>query len=263
MHPWTTRTIKAAVVAAGFATVGTGTVAAADEPELTKPDLSSVPDEVGFKAPIPACTMQEQPGFGTTKAPCADAELYAKSPNLVKKVGKDVTHASHGAGDELRADGPLLTPEKPSRIAGHLVEGVAQVEQATKARPTVGASANPDHLGVLTEHTEDAELLDAEVGPRGPQHEGTSAADTSVDLTAAQGYSAGPVIEPVGSVMPVVENNPLQTRDPVTVEPVEETVPPVKDVPVVSELDDAAGSLADDAADELTNAAQGQPAMSS
>lgn len=84
-----------------------------------------------------------------------------------------------------------------------------------------------------------------------------------MDLTAAQGYSAGPVIEPVGSVKPVVENNPLQTRDPVSVEPVEETVPPVKDVPVVSELDDAASSMVDGAAQELSNAAQAQPASAS
>lgn len=261
MHPWTTRTVKAAVVAAGFAAVGTGTAAAADEPELTKPDLSSVPDEIGAKAPIPACAMQEQPGFGSTKAPCVDAELYAKSPNLVKKVGMDITRATHGVADELRADGPLLTPEKPNRIVGHLANGVAGIEQTTKARPTVGASATPDHLGVLTEHTKDAELLDAEIGPRGPQHEGTSALDTAVDVTAAQGYSAGPVVDPVGAVMPVVENNPLQTRTPVNVEPLEETVPPAQNVPVVSELDDAAGSLVDGASQQLTDAAQAQPTM--
>ncbi|MBE9375793.1 hypothetical protein IQ251_15175 [Saccharopolyspora sp. HNM0983] len=261
MHPWTTRTVKAAVVAAGFAAVGTGTAAAADEPELTKPDLSSVPDEIGFKAPINACSMQEQPGFGSTKAPCADAELYAKSPNLVKKVGTDITRAGHGVADELRAEGPLLTPEKPSRITGHLVNGAAEIEQATKARPTVGGSATPDHLGLLTEHTENAELLDAEIGPRGPQHSGTSALDTAVELTAAQGYSTEPVAEPVGAVMPLLENNPLQTsREPVTVEPLEETVPAAQNAPVVSELDDAANSLVDGAGRELGNALPDQPA---
>ncbi|GAA0516031.1 hypothetical protein GCM10011581_47530 [Saccharopolyspora subtropica] len=255
MRPWTTRTVQAAVVAAGFAAVGTGAANAAENPELPKPDLSSVPDHVGFFAPVNACQMQEGAGFGPTKAPCADAQLHAGSPNLVKQVGVDITTTAHGVAGELRDGRPLLAPGKPDRVLGHVATQAARVEQLTRTRPTIGGSVLPDHLGVVDKRVPNAALLDAEIGPRTPGHQGVSAVDTALDLTAAQGFSSVPLSDPGAAVAPLLRTNPLQTSgERVTLPKVARALPVADEVPAVSELDAGAGAAVEETARQLTDA---------
>ncbi|MGP4020459.1 hypothetical protein [Saccharopolyspora sp. 5N708] len=253
MRPWTTRTVQAAVVAAGFAAVGTGAAAAADNTDIPKPDLSSVPDNIEIFAPMNACQMQDGPGYGSTKAPCADTQLHANTPNLIKKVGADITTTGHGVAGELRDGRPLLAPGKPNQVLDHVFAQTTRVAKMTKTRPTVGGSVTPDHLGVLTERMPSAALLDTEVGPLKPGHQGTSALDTAVDLTAAQGYEAEPLTNPVGMVTPVLQNNPLETSgEPVTLPQPEKVLPLADKLPVVSQLDKGAGAATRDVTKQLT-----------
>ncbi|GAA4619893.1 hypothetical protein GCM10023108_46800 [Saccharopolyspora hordei] len=205
MRPWTTRTVQAAVVAAGFAAVGAGTASAAETTDVPEPDLSSIPDQIGFTAPVNACQMQEGAGFGPVKAPCADAQLHASSPNLVKQVGVDITTTAHGVAGELQDGSSPLVPGKANRVLGHLVAEGDRLAGMTKTRPTLGVSATPEHIGVLHERVPDATLLDAEIGPYTPGHQGVSAVDTAFDVTAVQGFESQPVISPVGAISPVAE----------------------------------------------------------
>lgn len=245
MRPWTTRTVKAAVVAAGFAAVGTGATAAAESTDLPKPDLSSVPDHIGVLAPLNACQMQDGPGYGQTKAPCADTELHANTPNLVKKVGADITTTAHGMGGELRDGRSLLAAGKPNRMLGHVFAETARVEQMTKTRPAVGGSVVPNHLGVVSGRVPNAALLDTEIGPREPGHQGTSALDTAIDLTAAHGYETKPLANPVGAVAPAPPNN-LRPGEPVAVPQAERLQPAVSKLPATSELNGGLGRAAKD-----------------
>ncbi|WP_190821549.1 hypothetical protein [Saccharopolyspora pogona] len=251
MRPWTTRTVKAAVVAAGFAAVGTGATAAAESTALPKPDLSSVPDQIGILAPLNACQLQDGPGYGPTKAPCADTELHVNTPNLVKKVGADITTTAHGMGGELRDGRPLLAPGKPNQVLEHVFAETTRVEQMTKTRPVVGGSVVPKHLGAVTEHVPHAALLDTEVGPREPGHQGTSALDTAIDLTAAHGYETEPLANPVGAVAPVLQND-LRPGAPVALPQAARLLPAVGKLPVTSELNGGLGTAANDLTQQAT-----------
>lgn len=254
LRPWTTRTVQAAVVAAGFAAVGTGAASAAENTDIPKPDLSSVPDQIGVLAPVNACKTQDWPGYGSTKVPCADTQLHASTPNLVKKVGADITTTAHGTAGELQDGRPLLAPGKPNRALGHVVAETTRVEQMTKTRPTVGGSVAPGHLGVVTERVPNAALLDTEVGPLQPGHQGTSALDTAVDVTAVQGYEAEPINNPVGMVAPALANSPLQTSGgPVTLPQPEKLLPVASKVPAASKLDDNVGATAKNVAKPVTD----------
>ncbi|MCI2416675.1 hypothetical protein MOQ72_04510 [Saccharopolyspora sp. K220] len=255
MRPWTTRTVQAAVVAAGFAAVGTGAASAADNVDIPKPDLSSVPDNIEVFAPMNACQMQNEPGYGPAKAPCADTQLHANTPNLIKKVGADITTTGHGVAGELRDGRPLLTPGKPNRVLDHVFAETTRVAKMTKTRPTVGGSVTPNHLGVVTERLPNAALLDTEVGPLKPDHQGTSALDTAVDLTAAQGYEAEPLTNPVGMVAPTLANNPLQNSgEPVTLPQPERVLPVAGKLPVVSQLDGGGvGAMSQNVAGRVTD----------
>lgn len=236
MRPWTTRTLNAVVVAAGFATAGTG-VASAAPSDVAMPDLTQVPDEIGFTAPLDTC---HNPGVpGREKAPCADVTLQADSPNVIKEVGKEVTTTSHALAGELSDKQPVLAPGEPNRLLAHAAKGVAHVEQMADTRPTVGVQADPQHTGLLNEKTPKASLLDAEVGPRQPDHEGFSAADTAVDATVAQGFSVKPMTSPVGDVAKVSEQSPLRTSGaPVTLPKVGDVVPAAKQAPALASVDD-------------------------
>ncbi|MEV0085287.1 hypothetical protein [Saccharopolyspora sp. NPDC050642] len=240
-------------MAAGFAAVGTGAASAAESTDLPKPDLSSVPDNIGVLAPLNACQMQNGPGYSPTKAPCADTQLYANTPNLVKKVGADITTTGHGIGGELRDGRPVLAPGKPNRVLGHVFAETTRVEQMAKTRPTIGGSVTPDHLGVASGRIPEATLLDAEVGPREPGHQGMSTLDTAVDLTAAQGYATEPLANPVGAVAPALERNPLQNSgNQVALPQPEKLVPAIEKTPVTSELNSGLGGGARDVAQQVT-----------
>jgi hypothetical protein len=198
--------------------------------------------------PVNACEMQDGPGFGPAKAPCADTTLHANSPNTLKKVGADITTTAHGAAGEFRDGRPLLAPGKPNRVLGHVVAEGTRVQQMTRTRPTVGTTVTPGHQGVLTERAPDARLLDAEVGPRPPQHQGLSTADTAVKLTAVRGYDSAPVSNPLGMVAPTLQGSPLQTAgEPVTLPEVDRILPAAGPVPVVSKLNQGAGATTADA----------------
>ncbi|MEV0698241.1 hypothetical protein AB0I53_10015 [Saccharopolyspora sp. NPDC050389] len=240
-------------MAAGFAAVGTGAASAAESTDLPKPDLSSVPDNIGVLTPLNACEMQNGAGFSPTKAPCADTQLHANTPNLVKKVGADITTTAHGMSGELRDGRPVLAPGKPNRVLGHVFAETTRVAQMTKTRPTIGGSVTPDHLGVASERIPEATLLDAEVGPREPGHQGMSALDTAIDLTAAQGYATEPLANPVGTVAPALQRNPLQNSgEPVALPQPEKLVPAVSKTPVTSELNSGLGGGARDVAQQVT-----------
>ena len=233
MRPWTTRTMRVAVVAAGFAAAGTGTASAAGTSAGPTADLPHVPDQIGFQTPVNTC--QTPPGLeqDREKMPCADVTLTASSPNLFKKVGGDVARTSHGLAGELRDNKPLLSPGKPNRILGHVANEAAQVERMTKLRPTLGVAADPGHTGVLDEHTPQGGLLDAQVGPREPGHQGLSALDTKADISAARGFQVAPLVNPIGLVTPALQDNPLQTSPrPLTLPKPEQTVPALEQLPV-------------------------------
>ncbi|ASU77758.1 hypothetical protein CDG81_04870 [Actinopolyspora erythraea] len=257
MRPWTTRTLNAVVVAAGFAAAGTGAAAAdspeATTPDLNKPDLSQVPDEIDFTVPLDTC---KNPGVpGREKMPCADTTLRTNTPNLVKEVGAEIARFGHGVGNEVRDDEPTLQSGEATRLLGQAATTTAKAEQLTKTRPEVGVNVRPDHTGVLRQNSGEAELLDAEVGPRGETHEGASALDTAVDATVAQGYDSKPVTNPVGTMGKVVSNNPLQTSSkPVELPEVEHVVPATKDAPTVRRVaDDPSGAVRDAATGLVTN----------
>ncbi|WP_017973562.1 hypothetical protein [Actinopolyspora halophila] len=241
MRPWTTRTLNAVVVAAGFAAVGAGT-ATADSPEsttpdLTKPDLSQVPDEIGFTAPVDTC--QQAGVAGQEKVPCADTTLHANAPNLFKEVGKEITRASHGLANEVRDEEPALESGEASRLLGQVGTTAKKVDQLSRTRPEVGVNVRPENTGVLQSKSDEGELLNAEVGPRGSSHEGVSAADTAVDATIAQGYEAKPLTNPVGTVTRAAGESPLSTsQKPVELPEVGHVVPAAKQAPAVRELDD-------------------------
>lgn len=241
MRPWTTRTLNAVVVAAGFAAVGAGTATAdspeATTPDLTKPDLSQVPDEIGFTAPIDTC---QKPGVpGQEKVPCADTTLHANAPNLFKEVGKEITRASHGLANEVRDEEPALESGEASRLLGQVGTTAQKVDQLSKTRPEVGLNVRPENAGVLQSKSDEGELLNAEVGPRGSSHEGVSAADTAVDATIAQGYEAKPLTNPVGTVTRAAGESPLSTaQQPVELPKAGHVVPAAKQAPAVRELDD-------------------------
>ncbi len=247
MRPWTTRTVQMAVVAAGFAAVGTGTASAAQAPDV--PDLSTVPDDIGFTAPADACRIQEGPGYGPTKAPCVDAQLHASSPNVIKKVGADIATTAHDVAGDLQDGRPPLSAEKVNRVLGHVASGANDVQRLTKTRPTVGVKATPEHVGLFQEkHPGSGRLVDAEVGPREPGHEGVSAVDTAVDATVMQGFRSTP-LNPVGAVTPALQDTPLQD-EPVTL-PVERIAPIAGQVPGVRELGHGPGAAVRDAAGTL------------
>ncbi|GAA3355144.1 hypothetical protein GCM10020366_14060 [Saccharopolyspora gregorii] len=195
MRPWTTRTLQAAVVAAGFAAVGAGTASAAPTPDLAKPDLSTVPDTIGATVPVNACSAQDAPGFNSTKAPCVDAQLRAEAPNVVKQVGADIVTTTHGVAGELR-DGKQLDEAKLTRISQHIGDERLRVEGLAKTRPTIGFDVEPRHTGIVDSHAPGGGFLKGEIGPRQPDHQGVSTGDTAVALTAAQGYTVGPAARP-------------------------------------------------------------------
>ncbi|SDQ82265.1 hypothetical protein [Actinopolyspora saharensis] len=241
MRPWTTRTLNAVVVAAGFAAVGAGTAAAdspeATTPDLAKPDLSQVPDEIGFTAPVDTCQKPDVPG--EQKVPCADTTLHANAPNLVKEVGKEITRASHGLANEVRDEEPALESGEASRLLGQVGATTKKVDELSKTRPEVGVNVRPEDTGVLKSKSGEGELLNAEVGPRGSNHEGMSAADTAVDATVAQGYEAKPLTNPVGTVTRAVSDSPLtSSQKPVELPEVGHVVPAAKQSPAVRKLDD-------------------------
>jgi hypothetical protein len=217
LRSWTTRTAKVAIMAAGFATAGAGAANAAGTSDAQKPVLSAVPDTINAEVPADACQMQEGAAFSPTKAPCVDAQLGAHSPNVIKQVGADITKTTHRTTGELKDGRQLLAPGKPNRALGHVFAETTRLSNMTKTRPTVNGSVQPEHVGVVHEHTDAASLLDFKVGPRQPSHEGFSAVDTAVEATAAQGYENDPIADPTGLLMPTLENNPLQTSGkPVT-----------------------------------------------
>ncbi|MGW1677715.1 hypothetical protein [Saccharopolyspora sp. NPDC002376] len=247
-------------MAAGFAAVGTGAASAAETTDLPKPDLSSIPDQVGFTAPVNACQMQNGLGFSPVKAPCADAQLHANSPNLIKQVGKDITTTGHGIAGELRDGRPALAPGKPNRVLSHVSAEGNRLTGMTKERPTIGASVTPENLGVLHAKNSNATLLDAEVGPRQPDHQGVSTADTAVDVTAAQGYEAEPAVNPVGAVAPTLQRNPLNAPGEVMPLPKpDQLVPAVGKIPPVAALDQGLGGGADQLSSELTSRVPAKP----
>ncbi|MFR9729568.1 hypothetical protein ACL03H_10090 [Saccharopolyspora sp. MS10] len=196
MRPWTTRTLQAAVVAAGFAAAGAGTAAAAPGPALAEPDLSAVPDTIGATVPVDACRAQDAPGFHSTKAPCVDAQLRLGAPNVVKQVGADIVTTTHGVAGELSDGEPLLSEGKPARITRHIGQERLRLEELTKTRPTIGVEVEPRHTGLVDKHSPGGGFLEAEVGPRQEDHQGVSAGDTAFALTAAQGYTVGPAVRP-------------------------------------------------------------------
>lgn len=252
MRPWTTRTLQAAVVAAGFAAAGTGTASAAPAPTTPMPDLSKVPDFVGFKAPVNTC--QTPPGlrYGREKVPCADLEVNTQSPNVIKKVGADIATTSYGMAGELQDGKPLLAPGKPNRMLGHAFGEAARLEHTAKTRPDVNSDLDANYTGVLDDHSREGGLLKAHVWPRGPHHDGFSAADTAADLTLARGYKVEPLASPVGAVAPALENNPLQTNGaPVTLPKVEQVLPATKQVPEVPRLENGLADTAKQAPDAV------------
>ena len=212
MRPWTTRTWQAAVVAAGFAAAGAGTAGAATAPDLTEPDLSSVPDEIGFRAPVDACRAQEAPEFNSTKAPCVDADLHASAPNVVKQVGTDIVRTTHGAAGELRDGQPPNA--KLAGVAQHVGLEKDRLLEMTKTRPNVGLDVQPEHTGLVEQHDPEGSFLRGEIGPRGKTHEGVSTADTAVSADVVHGYTVGPMARPEKALQPVVRNNPLVSDEP-------------------------------------------------
>ncbi|GAB3277167.1 hypothetical protein [Parasphingorhabdus pacifica] len=236
MRPWTTRTMQAAVVAAGFAAVGTASASAEEASPLPAPDLSQVPDEVGFSVPVDACEMQQGAAFHRTKAPCVDAQVKASSPNLVKQVGADIVTTTHGVAGELRDGRPILAPGKPNRILGHLFAETTRVEQMTKARPTISADVQPDHTGAFDQHAKEGGFFEAKIGPRQPDHEGVSAVDTAAEFTAAQGYELEPLANPVGAVAPTLRDTPQNGSGP-TLPKLGHVAPIANDMPALAMVD--------------------------
>lgn len=259
MRPWTTRTLNAVVVAAGFAAVGTGTASAAEATNPTTPDLTQVPDEIGFTAPVNTCaTPAGVPG--REKTPCVDSQLRASAPNLFKEVGKQISTTAHGVGNEVRDGQPVAASGEATRLIGHVANGAAKAQRMTKERPSVGLEAQPDNTGVLRENRDDAKLLDAGVGPRKPNHEGVSAADTAVDATVAEGYDVKPLTNPVGAVTKAAGRSPVgvtqrsaHSTAPVALPEVEQVVPATEQVPALRRVnDDPAQTVRATAADLLT-----------
>lgn len=232
MRPWTTRTLQAAVVAAGFAAVGTGTASAAETTPTPMPDLTQVPDQIGFHAPLDLCQTPQGVEYGREKVPCANTSLNADSPNVIKKVGSDIARTSNGLAGEMQDRQPLLAPGKPNSMLGHVFAETTRVSHMTKTRPTVGTSVDPRYTGVLDDHAPQGGLLNAEISPYHPGHQGFSAADTAADLTAAQGFHTEPVADPVGLVMPTVSKNPTALQGPpATLGRLDQVVPALKQLP--------------------------------
>ncbi|QGK71220.1 hypothetical protein GIY23_18350 [Allosaccharopolyspora coralli] len=236
MRPWTTRSLQAAVAAAGIAAAGTGTATAAGSSALT-----DAPDDIRVDVPADTCVMPDGVAPDNNIAPCADVNVTTSTPNVVKTAGADITTMAHGIEGELQDGQPVLAPGKPNRVLGHAFAETTRIENMTQTRPNLGVDVEPGRTGFLDQTRPGGGLLDAEVGPRGPSHEGFSAADTAVDLTAAQGHEVDPMFEPVGMVTSATEQTPLQSPgEQVGVPAPAEMIPAVQQVPATTKLDDAA-----------------------
>lgn len=251
MRPWTTRTLQVAVVAAGFAAAGTATASAEPADPIPTPDLTRIPDDVGFSVPVDACGPQDGAAFHAVKAPCADAGLRVSTPNVVKRVGADIVTTTHGMAGELRDGRPILAPGKPNRVLGHVFAETTRLKYMTKTRPTVEAEVRPEHTGVFDRHKPDSGLLDATIGPRQQDHQGVSAADTAVELTAVRGFEFEPVANPVGAAAPVLRDNPLHLSEGATLPKLGQLLPVANDMPALAMLDNGVAG----AAKELTGKA--------
>lgn len=200
MPPWTTRTLQAAVVAAGVTAVGSGFVPAADAaPVPDKPDLTRIPDQIELNAPLDGCDPAKAP------SPCFDGGAHVAVPTMVKQVGGHVVRTGGGLTNAARSG------SVPQAVGVVYAESL-HLQQTAKARPTVGVAAKPDHVAGLGRQSEEGGLLDTEIGPRGRTHEGVSAVDTALELSFARGYAQEPP-RPVGEVVaPVVRDAPVVDR---------------------------------------------------
>lgn len=195
MRPWTTRTVHVAAVAAGFAALGAGTANAAPH----EPDLSQVPDDIAFQAPVHACQTPHGVEPGRNIIPCADSTLKSSTPNVFKKAGSDISDTAHGLAGELKGPNPLANAQ-PTRLAGQVLTEKDRLLQVAKERPTLGTDLDPGRTGLVDNPMPGGGVLDATVGPREPGHQGVSGADTAVDLTAAQGHDIPAPITPAGAL---------------------------------------------------------------
>ncbi|MDR7301184.1 hypothetical protein [Haloactinomyces albus] len=242
MRPWTTRTLNAAVVAAGFAAVGTGSASAADTATPGLPDLTQAPDDIGITAPLHTCQAAADLPMG----PCPNVTVKASIPNVFKQVGADITTMAHGVAGELRDSRQPLSAGNATRVLGHVTAETTRLQRMTDTRPTVSAEVETGNTARTESGGKHAKLLDAEVGPRHSGHEGVSAADTAVDLTAAQGQSIAPLTNSVGTVVPrSVQDAPPQVSDGrVNLPRAGEALPAHRNTPAMAALDDGLTGVA-------------------
>ncbi|GAA0529474.1 hypothetical protein A8924_6708 [Saccharopolyspora erythraea NRRL 2338] len=204
--PWGTRTLQAAVVAAGVTAVGGGAVAIADGGQATPPsgpELTRIPEQVELAAPIDGCKPQD-----VSAKTCVDAVGRVVAPTLVHQAGADLGQSRSELGSALRVERPLVSFGKAQRALDAVQNTSHRAQELGRTRPTTQVGLWPDNIGPLHKQTADGVLFDAELAPRPPDHEGVSALDTVSRLDAAHGYGMRPATVPVGTVMPLARQAP-------------------------------------------------------
>ncbi|GAA2790082.1 hypothetical protein [Saccharopolyspora taberi] len=228
MSQWTARTLQAAVVAAGVTAVGGGFVPSA-EAAPAGPERAGIPDNVEVNLPVDGCSKHRAP------EPCLDGGAHVAVPTLVKEVGGHVVRTKDGLARSARHG---LSPQTAVETLGVVYGESMLVQETAKARPTVGVGVRPDNVAGFNRLPGPGGVLNAEVGPRGPNHEGVSAVDTAFTLDFVRGYAQDRPVNParmVGKVVPVVREAPVVDR----LLPQPRTSGPVRRTPALPSLDSA------------------------
>ncbi|AOS65367.1 hypothetical protein [Actinoalloteichus hymeniacidonis] len=228
----TSRTLQAAVMAAGFAAMGAGTAMATDATDRL-PSKADVPTDIGAELPLHSCQSPAYAVTGSEIVPCADVTAKASIPNVFVQPAYTLEGTALALADQFTTPGPLLDVNRVNRLGGALGTEVAEVTALQRTRPDIALDVAPGNTGVLDQSTSDT-LLSTRLRERPENYSGFSAVDTAVEINAVEGYTLGQPLDPNTITRPVtgaVSGGPLGSTP---------TLPETADVPVVGPAADQA-----------------------
>ncbi|ASO22417.1 hypothetical protein FHR81_004226 [Actinoalloteichus hoggarensis] len=232
----TSRTLQAAVMAAGFAAMGAGAAMATESDSRTA--LPERPQDIGAELPLHSCQSLAYQYAGSEIVPCADITAKAGVRNVLAQPAYTVEGTALALADQFVTPGPLLDVDRVNRLSGAVGHEVDEITDLQTTRPDISLDVAPGNTGVLDEGSRDS-LLQTRIWERPENHSGFSAADTALEVNAVRGYTIGQPVEANGLTRPVtaaVSQTPLNSAP---------TLPETAELPLV-------GPLADRALDQVT-----------
>lgn len=206
MRPWTTRTLHVALLAAGVAALGSTTASASELPGGT-PDVAGAPAQIGGALPLALC-QPPVPVQGQHMLPCADTNLGAQSPNLVKQGALNVAGTAAGLGGQLSDGQPLTGPQRVPQTVGLAARQLNRLVAMDHQRPDVALGLAPGNTGSIDQGT----LLGGTVRPHQAGAPGFSALDTALNLDAVHGETLKPIDNP-SRALPDLTSTPQALTD--------------------------------------------------